>query len=343
MKIGIDVTSVIYESTGVGVYTRQLVFHLLKYFPQDHFVLFASTLRGQKKLWEYLKTLAIYSNFTVKVYPFPTLVTETLWNRLHRFSVEKLVGPVDVFHAWDWQQPPAKTAKVVTTIHDLTVLNFPEAQHPKTVAVHRRRLHWVSQEASAIIADSQATKTDINQLLDIPSNKIHVVYLAASDQFRQSQNQSAIAKIKQKYNLPAEFILTASVNDPRKNAKAVIKASPLPIFSFTGSIPNQDLPALYAAAQVFVFPSLYEGFGLPVLEAMAIGCPVVTSDRGSLEEIAGTAAILVDPDNISSIAAGISQALKTRDQLIAAGLAQAQKFSWAKTAKETMEVYKSCS
>ena len=341
MKVGIDITPVIYESTGVGVYTRQLVFHLLKHFPKDHFILFASTLRGQKKLWEYLKTLAIYSNFTVKVYPFPPLITETLWNRLHRFSVEKLVGPVDIFHAWDWQQPPAKTARIVTTIHDLTTLKFPQHQHPRTVAVHRRRLHWVTQEATAVIADSQATKNDIQALLHLSATKIHVVYLAAGEQFRPPSSEE-INRVKQKYHLPEKFILTVASRDPRKNTDRAIKASPLPTFTLTGSIPTSDLPALYAAAQVFVFPSLYEGFGLPVLEAMAVGCPVVTSDRGSLREVAGTAATLVDPDNVDSIANGINQALKTRDQLIAAGVTQAQKFSWAKTARETMEVYKSC-
>ena len=189
MKISIDITPVIYPHTGVGVYTRQLVFHLLKLYPKHKFVLFASTLRGQGRLWQYLKTLATYSNFTVKVYPFPPLVTEALWNRLHRLSVEKLVGQVDVFHAWDWQQPPAKSAKIVTTIHDLTTLKFPSQQHPKTVSVHRRRLDWVTQEARFIIADSQATKQDIQDLLDIPADKIRVVYLAAADQFSPPTSQ----------------------------------------------------------------------------------------------------------------------------------------------------------
>ncbi len=341
MTIGLDITPVIYPHTGVGVYTRELIFHLLKLYPQDKFILFASTLRGQKKLWAYLKTLAIYSNFTIKVYPFPPLVTETLWNRLHRFSVEKLVGPVDVFHAWDWQQPPAQKAKLVTTIHDLTILKFPKHHSPKTVAVQRRRLHWVTQEAAAIIADSQATKIDIVELLNIPTEKIHVVYLAAAAQFAPPAHQE-ITKVRQKYNLPTEFILTVNPNDPRKNANLVIKTSPLPVFSLTGSIPSQDLPALYAAAQVFVFPSLYEGFGLPVLEAMSVGCPVVTSDRGSLKEVAGNAAIFVDPQDVDSLRAGVNQALAKRVELIQAGLTQAKKFSWDKTAQQTMEVYKSC-
>ena len=341
MNIGIDITPVIYPATGIGVYTRELVFHLLKNFPKHHFTLFASTLRGQNQLWKYLKTLSLYPNFTVKAYPFPPLITETLWNRFHRPSVEKLVGPVDLFHAWDWQQPPARTAKVVTTIHDLTTLKFPEYQHSKTVSVHRRRLHWVTQEAASLIADSHATKEDIKTLLDIPDAKIHVVYLAAGEQFSPPTSKEII-RVKRKYNLPEEFILTANLHDPRKNAPAVIKASPLPVFNLTGSIPNQDLPAVYAAAAAFVFPSLYEGFGLPVLEAMAIGCPVVTSDRGSLKEITADAAITIDPESIDSIRAGINQALGQRQELIAAGLIQAQKFSWDKTARQTMEVYQSC-
>lgn len=341
MNIGIDITPVIYEYTGVGVYTRELVFHLLKLYSQDKFILFASTLRGQKKLWDYLKTLSLFSNWNAKIYPFPPLVTETLWNRLHRLPVEKLVGSVDVFHAWDWQQPPARTAKIVTTIHDLAILKFPEHQSPKTVAVHRRRLRWVAQETAAIIADSQATKNDIIELLHIPEGKIHVVYLAAGKQFSPPTDQEII-RVKQKYNLPEKFILTANLNDPRKNAKLVVKASPLPVFSFTGSIPSQDIPALYAAAQAFVFPSLYEGFGLPVLEAMSIGCPVVTSDRGSLKEVTGDATVTIDPESIDSIRAGINQALGQHQELIAVGLTQAQKFSWDKTARQTMEVYQSC-
>lgn len=341
MTIGLDITPVIYPHTGVGVYTQELVFHLLKLYSQDKFILFASTLRGQKRLWEYLKTLSLFSNWNAKIYPFPPLVTETVWNRLHKLPVEQLIGQVDVFHAWDWQQPPKRTAKMVTTIHDLTVLKFPHHQHPKTVAVHLRRLRWVIQEADAIIADSQATKNDISAFLHIPEDKIHVVYLAAGNQFNPPTSQE-IVKIRQKYNLPTEFVLTANLSDPRKNAQLVIKASPLPVFSLTGTIPTPDLPALYAAASAFVFPSLYEGFGLPILEAMSVGCPVVTSNRGSLKEIAGEAAILVDPENVASITSGIKVAISKRQALIKQGFQQAQKFSWENTAKQTMEIYHSC-
>jgi len=107
-----------------------------------------------------------------------------------------------------------------------------------------------------------------------------------------------------------------------------------------GLVAQQDLPPLYAGAKVFVYPSLYEGFGLPVLEAMSVGCPVVTSDKGSLKEVAGDAAITVNPENITSISQGIKTAIKESDNLMQKGLDQSQKFSWAKTAKETLKVYR---
>ncbi len=341
MRIGIDITPVIYEGTGIGTYTRELIRHLLPLDPTIHYVLFASTLRGQKTLWEYIQTLSPHANFSVRNFYFPPLVTELAWNKLHRFPIENLIGMVDVFHAWDWQQPPAHEAKLVTTIHDLSILKFPHEHHAKTVGVHKRRLEWVKKEASAIIADSEATKQDIVELLNIPAEKIQVIYLAASNQF-VPPTKIEIDRIKQKYNLPEQFVLTANPKDPRKNAQRVISVSPLPTFSLNGSIPAQDLPALYAAATVFAYPSLYEGFGLPVVEAMSVGTPVVTSDRGSLKEVAGDAAIIVNPENADSIAAGIKTALGDQSHiLVKLGSQQAAKFSWVKTAAQTLNTYKS--
>ena len=341
MRIGIDITPVIYEAAGIGTYTRELVRHLLPLDSQIHYALFASTFRGQKKIWEYIETLTQYTNFTTKLFPFPPLITELTWNKLHKFPIENLIGAVDVFHAWDWQQPPAKKAKLVTTIHDLTILKFPNEHQPKTVAVHQRRLEWVKKEATTIITDSKASKQDIVELLNIPAERIHVIYLAAGSQFIRP-TEPEITKVRQKYNLPDQFVLTANPKDPRKNAQLVIKASPLPTFSLNGSIPAQDLPALYAAATVFAYPSLYEGFGLPVLEAMSVGTPVVTSTRGSLKEVAGDAAIMVNPESIDSIAAGIKTALgDTSHTLVTQGLAQAAKFSWTKTAAATLAVFNS--
>jgi len=341
MRVGIDITPVIYAGTGIGTYTRELVRHLLPLDPTIQYVLFASTLRSQKKVWEYLEVLTPNANFTPKIFPFPPLITEIAWNKWHVLPIENFIGDVDIFHAWDWQQPPVHKAKLVTTIHDLTILKFPQEHQAKTVAVHKRRLEWVKREADAVIADSQATKNDIIELLRIPAEKIHTVYLAAGSQFTKP-TENEIAKVKQKYHLPDEYVLTANPQDKRKNVYRAIEASPLPTFSLNGSIPTQDLPALYAAATVFVYPSLYEGFGLPVLEAMSVGTPVVTSDRGSLKEVAGDAAIIVNPESVDSIMAGIKTALGDKSHtLIEQGITQAAKFSWDKTARQTLNIYKS--
>ncbi len=377
MKVGIDITPIIYEGTGVGTYTRELVRHLLQIDSDTHYLFFAATLRGRKKIDEFLDGLSIYANFSIKTYPLPPLVTEMVWNQWHSFPIEKLLGNVDVFHSWDWQQPPAEKAKLVTTIHDLTVLKFPEEHQAKTIAVHRRRLNWVKNEATAIIADSNATRLDIINLLNIDPAKIHTIYLAASQEYLNFNHQEltirqqAISKVREKYNIKGDYILSVGTREPRKNLSSAIEAFGKlhnPNLSFViigrfgwgkklteiershttgnikilGFVEPQDLPALYAAAKVFVYPSLYEGFGLPIVESMSVGCPVVTSDRGSLKEVAGEAAVMVNPEDSDSIAAGIKTALgDTANSLINAGYKQAQKFSWEQTAKQTLAVYKS--
>ena len=373
MRVGIDITPVIYQGTGIGTYTQELVRHLLPLSKKTHFTLFASTLRGRKNIWNFLKGLSVYDNFSVKFYPLPPLITELAWNKFHRISVEKLVGAVDVFHAWDWQQPPAKNAKLVTTIHDLTTIKFPQEQHAKTIAVHRRRLKWVKQEADAIITDSDATKKDVVDLLGIAKNKIYKVYLAASEQFTEFMSQEPkivsqeIGKVRRKYNIKGDYVLSVGTREPRKNLQRTIKAfgslknprlslviagkfgwgpkstnqNPRSTIKVLGFVQQQDLPPLYAGAKVFVYPSLYEGFGLPILEAMSVGSPVVTSDRGSLKEVASDAAVIVDPKNTKAIAHGIKTALKQGTELIKKGLKQAKKFTWTTTAQQTLKVYKS--
>ena len=166
MRIGIDVTASIYQGTGVASYYRELVPELLRLGKQHEFVLLGYALRRYQDL-----TLA------TKKFRFPPRLMEFLWNQLHIFPVEKLIGGVDVFHAWDYLQPPAKKAKVVTTIHDLTAIKFPMYHHPLTVAAQTHRLRWVRREADLVIADSEATKADIVELLGIEPERIMVVYL----------------------------------------------------------------------------------------------------------------------------------------------------------------------
>lgn len=359
MQIGIDVTASIYTG-GVATYYRNLVPQLLQQGRQHNFVLLGYACRLFSQL-----------DLANRRFFLPPRLMELVWNQLHVVPVERLSGPVDVFHAWDYLQPPTRHAKIVTTIHDLTTMKFPLFHHRSTVDAQAHRLRWVRREADAVIADSQATKQDIIELLGIDENKIHVIYLAAGEAFGEFNDQSSefkadkINQAKKKYDIDGEYLLSVGTMEPRKNLKRVVEAfslvsrqssdiSQLIIAGQTGwgeelkpahgvktigRVTDADLPALYAGAQALVFPSLYEGFGLPVLEAMTVGCPVVTSDRGSLKEVAGTAAALVDPEHVGSIAGGIEEVISKRNSYVSRGYKQAGKFSWQKAAQETLQVY----
>lgn len=365
MRIGIDVTASIYSGTGVASYYRSLVPELIKQGKNCEFVLLGYAMRRFSEL-----------KLANKKFFLPPRMMEIIWNQFHKFPVEMLTGNLDIFHAWDYLQPPVKRAKVVTTIHDLTPIKFPLYHHKSTVEAQTHRLRWVRREADVILADSLATKQDIIELLGIPEEKIKVVYLAAGEQYgkfsRKAGSGSAgkvqeIGKVKKKYGIEGEYFISVGTLEPRKNLKRVLEAfsinaqrtsfnvqlvivgragwgEDLPQLNnvkLLGLVPDEDLPGLYAGSSGLIYPSLYEGFGLPVLEAMTVGCPVLTSDRGSLLEVAGGAAVSVDPENTESIVWGIESLIKDREKLIVKGLKRSFNFSWEKTAQETLSIYKS--
>ena len=262
----------------------------------------------------------------------------------------------------------------MTTIHDLVVYKHPQSSHSEITSVQKRKLHWVKKECDAIIVDSEATKKDCQEILKIPQSKMHVVYLAAGnsvdDFVRQSQNfrKEQVENVRRKYHLTKPYILAVGTREPRKNLDRLIKsASKIPEVNLViagkfgwgdqmkndnfrminvnvlGYVPEQDMPALYSGAECYVHPSLYEGFGVTVLEAMTLGVPVVTSKASSLPEAGGEAALYVNPKNTNDIESKIKQVLtlsqKGRSAIISKGLKQASKFSWEKTALETLNVY----
>lgn len=358
MRIAIDVTASIYQGTGVASYYNNLIPKLLQLGKEQEFITFGYSLRRRGEL-----------KLAKKKYPFPPKLMEIIWNRLHVFPVEMLVGKCDVVHSWDYIQPATKKARLVTTIHDLTPIKFPQYQHPRTIASYKAGLRWVKKEAAAIIADSEATKKDITEILGIDEKRIHVVYLAAANSFQEfrqqsePQKESSIVKVRAKYGLENEYLLYLGTQEPRKNLENVIKAyqllkietplviagnfgwgeklKPIEGVKLIGFVDEADLPALYSGATCFIYPSLYEGFGLPVLEAMAAGCPVVTSNRGSLAEVGGEAVVQANPENIEAITFGIMSALNNKSWLVEKGIQQSKKFSWEKTATETLKVYES--
>lgn len=361
MKIGIDISQIVY-GTGVSFYTQSLVENLLKIDNKNEYRLFFSSLRKNLPASFKYKT----ANARLKSFKIPPTLLEPLFNKSHLLPIESFIGKVDVFHSSDWTQPPTR-AKKVTTIHDFGFLKYPETAHPKIKAVMERRFRWIKKEIDMVIAISQSTKKDTMEILGIPENKIKVVYEAVPEDITQVKNKQTINKIKNKYHIKGDYILSVATLEPRKNLKIIIQAfqalgikdlqlviigksgwdnirmdNGIENVKFTGYVNRQDLAALYSGAVCLAFPSLYEGFGLPILEAMQCGCPVITSHLSSMPEVAGKAGILVDPMDIEEIGKGFYEVVSNkikRQEMIKEGFKQVKKFSWEKTARQTLKVY----
>jgi glycosyltransferase involved in cell wall biosynthesis len=285
---------------------------------------------------------------------------------------------VELFWGTHYFLPPVKVCKYIVTIHDLTSLLFPQYHSFFRRIHHKNSILTSVRLADYIIADSHSTKQDLMKLFSVPADKIKVIYIGVDSCFRVIKSQEDLLRSRDKYALPSEFIFTLGVLEPKKNTESVIRAyadlkKSLPnvpklviggsikygwknsnIFRvvselrlkddviFTDFIDYQDLPAVYNLAKLFVFPSIYEGFGLPVLEAMACGTPVITSNTSSLPEVAGDAAVLVDPYDILGIADAISNVLADENnqrEMAEKGLKNVKRFSWQKAAQEILEVF----
>ena len=287
---------------------------------------------------------------------------------------------VDVAHVPYFGSPLSPGVPTVVTVHDLIPMVLPEYRGNWRVRLYTSLVAAAAPQANIILADSQASKRDILRKLNVPDEQVRVVYLAPAPQFQPAKSRQQIIDIKKKYSLPEEFVLYLGGFDVRKNVNALLHAytwvsgtlhdafplvlagklptedtpffpDPLRIarelgieqFMVTpGWIAEEDKPLLYAAATVFVYPSRYEGFGLPVLEAMACGTPVVTSNAASIPELVGSAAFQLDPNDTKHIAAPIIRLCTEEgsvDDLVERGFEQVAKFTWEKTASETLQAY----
>lgn len=350
MKIGIDISQIVY-GTGVSVYTSNLVRNLIKLDRKNEYILFGGSLRQGGALTDF--TSGLKGNFSTKFFPIPPTALDFLWNRVHILPIETFTGKLDVFHSSDWAQAPSKAFKI-TTVHDLVPLKYPKESHPKIVSAHKARLKWVKKQIDVVIAVSESTKKDLIGL-GVSKDKIRVIYEAPEESFTP-QESSKIDKSLKKLGITGDYLLAVG-RTPRKNIDRIITAYrklkqelKLVIIGggrakneneviFTGFVTHEDRLALFVGAQALVYPSLYEGFGLPILEAMAVGTPVVTSKVSSMPEVAGNAAILVNPKETESITKGIQKALGDKVNLRKKGLAQARKFSWKRAAAQTLQVY----
>jgi len=354
MKITIDISQVIYQ-TGVSVYTANLVKNLLNIDKKNEYLLFGGSLRRKGDLKAFTKNLK--GDFNEKYIVFPPTLANILWNRLHIVKVEMFVGKTDVFHSSDWTQPPTDAFKV-TTIHDLTPFKYPKFTHPDIVSAHKAKMKWVIKEVDRIIVPSESTKEDMI-FMKADKKKISVIPESVDSDFKPAKS-SAVEKTKKRLKIRKSYLLSIGVG-PRKNTGGIIKAYKrlkgeydynLVIVGhdhygygegegviFTGHLNKGDLINLYSGAEMLVYPSYYEGFGLPILEAFACGCPVLTSNSSSTPEVAGDAAVLINPNNEKEIVGGIAKVVKERNELVLKGKKRLKQFSWEKMAKETLKVY----
>src|SRR4030043_2326280 len=369
MKIGIDISQIVF-GTGVSNYTKELVEYLLKIDHKNQYILFGSSLRSNRKPIEFKESLDKYKNVNFKITHFPPIFFEFFFNRFRVVPLEKFISEeIDVFHSSDWTQPKVKSqhTKKVTTVHDLTVYLFPSSSTQKIISTQKKRLELVKKEADLVIVDSETTKDDLVKFVDIPQEKIRVIPLGVSEKFKP-QDDDKINEVTQKYKIKKPYILSVATQEPRKNIQKLVDSYEIihqkypkltlvltgkqgwgPGFRFgenviwTNYVPQEDLTALYSVCRVFVYPSLYEGFGLPVLEAMACGAPIVTSNNSSLAEIAKDAAILIDPRSenqlVRSIEMVINLNLENYQKMVRASLERARKYTWKKCAQETLKVY----
>ncbi len=348
MKIGIDISQVVY-GTGVSLYTKNLFSNLLKIDRQDEYILFAGTLRRKADI------LRIFPQ--TRVFPVPPTLADILWNRLHVLPIEKLIGPVDVFHSSDWAEPPSMAFKV-TTVHDLIPLKFPKLIHRRILETHVRRLEWVKKESNRVIVPSRSTMEDLVNY-GVSESKIRIIPEAG---ILTRSDGEYISKAKAKYKILGDY-LVAFASGPYKNISRIKKAFELSSAGknlklviigrqsmnlvkedrnvrLTGYISESELAALISGSRGLIFASLYEGFGQPILDAFSCKVPVVTSNIGSMPEIAGEAAVLVDPYSTESISEGIEKILRGPKAYIEKGTRRVSEFSWQKTAEMTLKVYK---
>jgi glycosyltransferase involved in cell wall biosynthesis len=368
MAIYIDISAAVHGRAGLGRYAESLARALVQEYP-ERFAFFYN------RDWETspLAGLERVPTQTVRAGYKPWRMA--IWlGQLLGLGFERLVPEAELYHATEHLLLPLRRVPTVLTVHDLIYHLFPEYHKPLNYWFLNWAMPLFVQRARAVIAVSESTKQDLIRCYGVHPDKIIVVHEAAAPHFRPASPE-AIAAVRTRYGLPEGFILTVGTIEPRKNlsrlldalqrlrqkgddARLVVVGSKGWLFEgffrrleelqlgdavlLPGYVPDADLPAVYSAATLCVLPSLYEGFGLSVLEAMACGTAVVCSRASSLPEVSGDAARYFDPTDVEEMAEAIGtvwhdEAL--RAEMGRRGLAQAARFSWARAAEETMAVY----
>ena len=369
MRIGFDARYVDDRYHGVGRYAYQLLEALTRLYPDDRFVVLHNPRRPSTRL-DLGKLLA---RPNVEPWSLPHDVYSTL--EQPALALAALRSRLDAFYTPYFPAPLLAPAPIVVTVHDLIFDREPRYQSGRWVRYYYRPMMWLApRRAAAVVAVSEATAADLQTLYRVSAEKIVVVPEAAGAQFRPVEDPAALAATRARYALPERFVLALGVRRPHKNLPVLLEAFALARervphdlvlvgeahtryhdevpetiarlglagrVHLTGHAADADLPAIYTLADLFVLPSLVEGFGLPALEAMGCGTPVVASSASSLPEVVGDAGLLADPRDPAALAEAMVTVLRDRDlqaRLRARGLARAREFSWERAARQVRVV-----
>ena len=365
MRIAIDARKL--RDYGIGTYIRNLLRHLSRIDSTTEYVMLC-------RAEDCGMTEELGANFRAVVEPVKAYSIREQFQIPLDLRREK----IDLFHAPHYVLPPLTPCKAIVTIHDCIHLRFPQYLPNKLGYAYARGALWTAtHRANRVLTVSEASKRDILKYFRVPNEKIDVIYNAIDERFGQTPDPLEVARVRERYQLNDPFVLYAGNIKPHKNIERVIESFHLlrrgggmeqvklliigdeiskyatlrravhryklhKHVRFFGFVPDRTLAILYRLAGVFVFPSLYEGFGLPPLEAMASGTPVITSNVSSLPEVVGDAALLVDPHDAAAIADAMRRVLSDaslREDLKRRGLVRAGDFSWERSVRRVHEIY----
>jgi glycosyltransferase involved in cell wall biosynthesis len=341
MRIVVDVSPLSAPPTGIGNYIVGMVRGLAEAAGDEHEVVAFAPAgpRSRRRIVAALDGFPVERRLPL-VLPYAH-AWRTAWSRLGRPPVERFVGPLDVFHFSEWMYPAQRAGLRTTTFYDLIPLRFPDWVHPRTLRMHTRKAHHAAHTCELVFAISEFTANDVTDLLGIARDHIVVAYPGIDELYRPDGPRA---------DREQPYVFTVLDWQPRKNLARLVRAfelvktrrpelelvvagarakePPPDGVTMLGYAPTEEVVRLHRGAAAFVYPSLYEGFGMPIVEAMASGAPVVSSSHPSLDEASGEAAVRVDPESPEAIAAGIERALADPESLVAAGLERARRFTW---------------
>ena len=354
MRIAFDVSPLSHPLLGIGNYIHGSLGGLVEAAGSEHEVVaFAPTsLRGPGRIRAALAGIDV----EVRTWPLPlSHAIRTAWSGLGRPAAERLLGRFDALHFSDWMYPPQRAGVRATTIHDLVPLHHPEWVTDRTRSMHTRKYRNAAETCDAIFVNSAFTGRDVERTLGVPAERIHVARPAPKAVFRPDGPRA---------DLGTPYVLTVATLEPRKNLQVLVEAHRLlggdlelavvgaegwgeqplldgPGIRRLGYVSDEELARLYRGAAAAAYPSRFEGFGIPVIEAMACGVPVVVSSHESLDEASGDAAVRADPEDPAAFAAGIERALAERDRLVSLGLTHVATLSWRAVGETFLRGYRS--